>query len=626
MLAVIRRFAPMLSLSLIVAAAASLAPASAQAADTYTSRAETCGSSRGHVSNDVNGIAYAACGRNIVRFDANGRRLTSITVGTLGFASVAVSPDAKYIYAVVASRLIRLDRQANGTYKQSTTWAPKPFSLNNVGYLPTPRNIVTDEFGNIYVSNNGTDPVTRKIAPTRIIKYAPSGAVMTHFGSHGDEPGNPYAFYQNRGLAATRDGRSLYVTSHLQGQVRRFDLQADGSFAYAQTIGTADTNCASTGGLAAPSDVGVDPWGFVYIPDTSCRKLKKFTNDGKYIATIGTGTKVLHEVGVTRRGDVFAGEWDRFYLRSATNPVPGPIPAITRPVIDTTAPVLTRIALPATVDSRNVKLAVTATDAVGIAQARVANEDGNWGAWKAYTNPLPHTLTAGNSYKVVYLQVRDAAGNESGVSHLVTQLVDEVIVVVPGPEDRIAPTLTQITIPTATMSRNVTVDLTATDNIGLAQVRFANEDGNWGTWKALADPAAHTLTAGLSYKVVYAQVRDAAGNESAVVTAVSRLVGEDAPPPAAPDAIAPTLRAITLPATTAARTITIAIDATDDTKVTHVRFANEDGNWGAWGAFSANATHQLSAGYSIKGVYVQVRDAAGNESGAIYRTLLFAAG
>jgi hypothetical protein len=493
----------------------------------YAFRAETCGTNRGHGTNDVNGTMYAACGTTIVRFDKDNRRLPNLTVGTLAFNAVAVSPTASYIYASVAGRLVRLDRQADGTYRKHATWAPKPFVLNNVAYQPVPRNLHTDEFGNIYVSNAGTDPVTGKIAPTRIIKYAPDGTVMTHFGEHNDEPANPYAFFQNRGLATTRDGRSIYVTSHLQGQVRRFDIQPNGEYRYAQTIGSNDTSCASAGGLAAPSDVALDPWGFVYIPDTSCRKIKKFDAAGRLVAVIGSGTKVLHEIGVNRRGDVFAGEWNRFYTRTAANPVPGPIPAITAPVIDVTAPVLTAIALPATTTTRDVRLTVTATDAVGIAQARVANEDGTWGPWKAYSNPLAHQLTPSLSYKVVYLQVRDAAGNESGTVWTTTQLVAAPVV--------------------------------------------------------------------------------------------------EPPPGQGPDTTAPTLRGITLPATTTTRTITVAIDAIDDRAVHQARFANEDGNWGPWTAFGANATHQLSAGYSTKGVYVQVRDAAGNESGTVYRTLSYRA-
>ena len=610
------------TIALLVAALA--LPTVAHAAETYTYRAETCGTNRGHGSNDINGTMYGACGANIVRFSATNKRLANITVGTLKFSSVAVSPNAKFIYASTGGRLVRLDRQADGSYRKNGTWAPKPFTLNDVAYKPVPRNVVTDEFGYIYISNAGKDPDTKLIAPTRILKYAPNGTVMTHFGEHNDEPGNPYAFFQNRGLGVTRDGRSIYVTSHLQGEVRRFDIQSNGEYRYHSTIGHEDTTCGAGGGLAAPSDVAVDPWGYVYVPDTSCRRIKKYSPTGKFIRAIATrGPRQLHEIGVNRRGDVFAGEWNRFYTRTADNPVPGPIPAITKPVIDVTAPVLTRIELPAAVDSPEVQIAVTATDAVGIAEARVANEDGEWGPWQAYANPLPHTLTDGATYKAVYVQVRDAAGNESGVAFTTTLVVEPTP---PPTADTTAPVLRSITLPATTATRAIQVDLDATDDTGITHVRFANEDGNWQPWKEWADPAAHTLTTGLTYKVVYAQVRDAAGNESGVTYAVTRLVDAELPPPPAPDTVAPTLTAITLPATTATRTITVGIAATDDQAVAQVRLANEDGNWGAWRDYAPTVQQQLSAGYSIKGVYVQVRDAAGNESAILYRTLVYAAG
>lgn len=58
---------------------------------------------------------------------------------------------------------------------------------------------------------------------------------------------------------------------------------------------------------------------------------------------------------------------------------------------------------------------IEAADDVAVTQVRVANEDGNWGAWTDFADEVPHQLTAGNTYKVVYAQVRDAAGRESNV-------------------------------------------------------------------------------------------------------------------------------------------------------------------------------------------------------------------
>jgi outer membrane biosynthesis protein TonB len=99
---------------------------------------------------------------------------------------------------------------------------------------------------------------------------------------------------------------------------------------------------------------------------------------------------------------------------------------------------------------------------------------------------------------------------------------------------------------------------------------------------------------------------------------------EPAPAPAptpTPDRTAPVLAELVLPAKTTTRWITVTLTASDNVAVTEVRFANEDGNWGAWRAFAPTMQHQLSAKASKKGVYAQVRDAAGNESGILFRKI-----
>ena len=66
----------------------------------------------------------------------------------------------------------------------------------------------------------------------------------------------------------------------------------------------------------------------------------------------------------------------------------------------------------------------------------------------------------------------------------------------------------------------------------------------------------------------------------------------------------------------------IKVDATDDRRPAFIRTANEDGTYGEWKAFVAELDVTLSEGPGVKGIYVQVMDAAGNESEATYKTLL----
>jgi hypothetical protein len=292
------------------------------------------------------------------------------------------------------------------------------------------------------------------------------------------------------------------------------------------------------------------------------------------------------------------------------------------PVGDKADPVLTSIAVPALTATRDIQVTVAATDDTAVRHVRFANEDGVWSTWRAYAASSPWQLSAGVGVKAVYAQVRDGAGRESGVLSARTQYALDAPPPPPpgGAPDTVAPALTAFTLPAETTTQAIAATLVATDAVGVAQVRFANEDGNWTGWQAFATPKQWTLTAGFGGKLVYAQVRDVAGNESLVLSArTSYVVTKQGPA----DAADPALTAVVLPATVPTTAVTVSLTATDDVGVTQVRFANEDGVWGAWKAFSAEMPHTLTAGATYKVVYAQVRDAAGKESNVLFgRTLV----
>lgn len=89
-----------------------------------------------------------------------------------------------------------------------------------------------------------------------------------------------------------------------------------------------------------------------------------------------------------------------------------------------------------------------------------------------------------------------------------------------------------------------------------------------------------------------------------------------------PDTAAPTLAGFTLPEFADGPTVKITIDATDDRRPAEVRTALEDGTWGPWVPFARELDVTLSDGAGVKGIAVQVRDVAGNESETVYHTLL----
>ena len=84
---------------------------------------------------------------------------------------------------------------------------------------------------------------------------------------------------------------------------------------------------------------------------------------------------------------------------------------------------------------------------------------------------------------------------------------------------------------------------------------------------------------------------------------------------------------MTVPATTITSAVNVVIDAVDDRAVTTVRMATENGDdWTAWQPFTPTMRFTLRPGLGLRGVYVQTRDAAGNESNIVYRLTRVVAG
>lgn len=585
-----------------------LIPGMAQADEAYVPDQgfPTCGGSWGGGQSDENGTTYIACGAKVLRFAANGTRLADIALPS-GTHDVAPSPDGAILYYTDGGRLRRVVRQPLGNYAADLKWKPGTFLAEGRTWEPAGYMLATDGWGDIYFSNGGW----MNGSPNMIVKFSPNGQVLTQFGTWGNGIGE---FNVNFGIAVTRDGRSIYVTEQTNGRIQRFDY-AGGNYRYKLTFGSTNTNCDVAGQFAAPYDLGLDPWGYVYVTDTTCRRVQKLTAVGVPVsipAKIAANGARAHGIAVDHKGGFALGQWGARYKRAATNPTPGPVPGIAPlPAPDTQAPVIRTIGVADPTCTRDVDVALDATDNVSITEIRIANENGEWSAWLPYSNPQPYRLSVGYVYKVFTVQVRDAAGNESNMVQKITEYRN----CGGGPApvvDAQAPVLTGVTTPGVTNTQTVRVEVQATDNVGVVAMRIANEDGNWGGWQAYAPAVDHTLTAGYSIKGITVQVRDAAGNESA--TMFHRLEYRAAAPQPAGDVAAPVLTGATIPVATVDRTVVVKIDATDDIAVTRVRFANEDGVFTAWGAFAPELQWTLSNGYGAKTMYVQVGDAAGRES------------
>ncbi len=187
---------------------------------------------------------------------------------------------------------------------------------------------------------------------------------------------------------------------------------------------------------------------------------------------------------------------------------------------DTTAPAgsLNINSGAAAVNTTAVTLNLSATDAVGVTGYRVANGSDASGATTvnvtsktSYSANISFTLTSGEGTKTVAVQYRDAAGNWSD------NYTDTIIYDTTAP----AGSLNINSGAVATKTRSVTLNLSATDAVGVTGYRVANGTSASGattvnvtsTTSYSAD-ISFTLSTGNGTKTVAVQYRDAAGNWS----------------------------------------------------------------------------------------------------------------
>jgi hypothetical protein len=193
--------------------------------------------------------------------------------------------------------------------------------------------------------------------------------------------------------------------------------------------------------------------------------------------------------------------------------------AMTAPVGDTTRPTAS-ISTPTTgttysTTTTSINIGGTAADNVGVTQVRWASDRGSNGVASGTTNwsaGIP--LVSGAN--VITITALDAAGNPGTDSLTVTMTV-------PVPSDTTRPTVT-ISTPTtsstySTTASAMTLGGSASDNVGVTQVRWVSDRGTSGVASGTTSwSAAIPLLSGANLITVTAL--DAAGNQaSAAVTA-----------------------------------------------------------------------------------------------------------
>lgn len=160
---------------------------------------------------------------------------------------------------------------------------------------------------------------------------------------------------------------------------------------------------------------------------------------------------------------------------------------------------------PSLTAAQTITIVVAASDAgSGLEAVRLADDSSfALAGWQPYANRLPFTLAQGDGLKTIFAQVRDRAGNPSQVVSVTVSL-------------DATPPAAQLTLatPEPVWQPEVRVLIDASTDATAMRVRVA--DDSWGGWEAVAASATVHLAERAGAQRIELEVRDAAGNLSAI--------------------------------------------------------------------------------------------------------------
>ena len=183
--------------------------------------------------------------------------------------------------------LLRLTRQADGSWAHDPSFKAGPYLVG--GNYWAVRYVDVDARGHVYVTVNALvyelDPKT--------------GAIVSSFGGGATTayPGGPWqeGFDKPEGIAVTADGSSMLLVDQQHQIVQRWvrvgatDWRRDTAFLLGVPSQVGDY-CQTTDHFQSPYDVAVDAAGDIYVMDTTCQRVQRFTKAGAFVQTVWTNT------------------------------------------------------------------------------------------------------------------------------------------------------------------------------------------------------------------------------------------------------------------------------------------------------------------------------------------------
>lgn len=395
---------------------------------------------------DASGHFYTACPGPqypyVFEFDEQGRYLRYAQLPaaylfdqTFRMRDVAVSPDGRTMYVndgpivddlgvdpqrpggSYAGAILKFVRQPDGSWTQDHAWRSGPYLLG--GRYWAPRYLDVDASGRLYTTVNA---YVYEINPVNGAVAGAFGGVTTAY------PGGPWVEGLDVpvGLAVAADGNSMFIVEQRHNILQRWVRDPAVGWRRDTTWGPNRngilgepsridaTHCARGDRFQSPYDIGIDVAGDIYVADTSCHRVLRYTAGGNFVEVVwsnGANEELVHGIAVNPLGSVLIPELERKLIR--TDPAK-------RPCVDVAAPVITRTGLAASSSTRAVTISVSGTDDCSwIAAVRVSGGVLGTPTWVDGAAASVQ-LSGWNGDKSLVIEARDTAGHVGSTTARIT--------------------------------------------------------------------------------------------------------------------------------------------------------------------------------------------------------------
>ena len=221
--------------------------------------------------------------------------------------------------------LLRLTRQPDGSWLHDPTFKAGPFLLGDSYWAV--RYVDVDAAGHVYVSSNS---YVYELDPK-------SGATISQFGgAQTASIGGPWieGFEVPEGLAVSADGSSILIVEQRHQLVQRWKRVGATDWVRDTTIllgvpSQVGDYCGTNDHFQSPYDVGTDAAGDIYVMDTTCQRVQRFTSAGAFVQTVWTnagGDDWNHGFAVNWQGNVLLPIEEDILIRADPPAKPAPKP------------------------------------------------------------------------------------------------------------------------------------------------------------------------------------------------------------------------------------------------------------------------------------------------------------